>query len=156
MNRQALYRAAAVPAASAPANEAAAHEKPALPVNTGTDALLFQDDPQFWFEISRLFGAADYGGALFGEVIGIAKSITSGDYGSWYDGNNAFADRFVNEADSQIKKGHRISARDNYLRACSYYRSAEVFLYANPADPRIKRAFERSVASYKAAVVLVM
>ena len=156
MNRQALYRAAAVPAASAPANEAAAHEKPALPVNTGTDALLFQDDPQFWFEISRLFGAADYGGALFGEVIGIAKSITSGDYGSWYDGNNAFADRFVNEADSQIKKGHRISARDNYLRACSYYRSAEFFLHANPADPRIKRAFERSVASYKAAVVLVM
>ena len=125
-------------------------------VNTGTDALLFQDDPQFWFEISRLFGAADYGGALFGEVIGIAKSIKSGDYGSWYDGNNAFADRLANEADSQIKKGHKISARDNYLRACSYHRSAEFFLHANPADPRIKRAFERSVAGHKAAVVLVM
>jgi Alpha/beta hydrolase family len=152
MNRQMLYQAASVPVASASAD--AAQAKPALPVNTGTDALLFQDDPQFWFEISRLFGAADYGGALFGEVIGIAKSIKSGDYDSWYDANSAFADRLANEADSQIKKGHKISARDNYLRACSYYRSAEFFLHANPADPRVKRAFERSVGSYKAAAAL--
>jgi hypothetical protein len=81
VNRQMLCQAAAIPAASASANQAAAQE-PALPVTTGTDALLFQDDPQFWFEISRLFRAADYGGALLGEVIDIAKSIKSGDYGS--------------------------------------------------------------------------
>ena len=29
-----------------------------------------------------------------------------------------------------------------------------VFFHANPDDPRVKRAFERSVASYKAAAAL--
>jgi hypothetical protein len=28
----------------------------------------------------RLFGAAEYGGAMFGEVIAIAKNIKPGDY----------------------------------------------------------------------------
>jgi hypothetical protein len=68
--------------------------------------------------------------------------------------NNAFADRLADEAAGQLRKGHKISARDNYLRACSYYRSAEFFLHANPDDPRVKRAYERSVASYKASGAL--
>jgi alpha-beta hydrolase superfamily lysophospholipase len=125
-----------------------------LPDNTGTDALLFKDDPEFWFEITRLFGSADYGGALFGEVIAIAKNIKSGDYDSWYDANNAVADRLADEAESQLAKGHVISARDNYLRASSYYRSAEFFLHAHPNDPRMKRAFERTAACYKKAAAL--
>jgi alpha-beta hydrolase superfamily lysophospholipase len=120
----------------------------------GTDALLFKDDSEFWFEISRLFGAAEYGGAEFGEVIAIAKNIKSGDYDSWYDAHCAFADRLADEADGQLKKGHKISARDNFLRASSYYRSAEFFLHANPQDPRMKRAFERTTACYKQAAAL--
>jgi len=125
-----------------------------LPDNPGTDALLFKDDPQFWFEITRLFGAADYGGALFGEVIAIAKNIKSGDYDSWYDANSALADRLADEAESQLAKGHQISARDNYLRASSYYRSAEFFLHAHADDPRMKRAFERTTACYRKAAAL--
>lgn len=122
--------------------------------SAGTEALLFKDDPQFWFEIERLFGAAEYGGALFGEVIAIARQIKSGDYDGWYDAMSGAADRLADEAASQLKRGHGISARDNYLRACSYYRSAEFFLHANPADPRVKRAFERSTASYRQAAAM--
>ena len=154
MNTQILAQAASILASSVSTAGAATQVQSMLPANAGTDALLFKDDPQFWFEISRLFGAADYGGALFGEVIAIAKNIKSGDYDSWYDANNAFADRLADEADGQMKKGHKISARDNYLRACSCYRSAEFFLHANPDDPRVKRAYERSVASYKASAAL--
>ncbi|MFZ6644623.1 alpha/beta hydrolase family protein [Undibacterium sp. TJN25] len=124
------------------------------PANTGTEALLFKDDPQFWFEIERLFGAAEYGGALFGEVIAIAKQIKSGDYDSWYDAHSTFADRLADEAAAQLKKGHKISARDNYLRCSSYYRSAEFFLHAHADDPRVKRAFERSTACYREAAAL--
>ncbi|HTX25051.1 MAG TPA: alpha/beta fold hydrolase [Steroidobacteraceae bacterium] len=154
MNTQSLAQGASIPASSASSSGAATPAHSVLAPNTGTDALLFKDDPQFWFEISRLFGAADYGGALFGEVIAIAKNIKSGDYDSWYDANNAFADRLAEEAAGQLRRGHKISARDNYLRACSYYRSAEFFLHANPEDPRVKRAYERSVACYKAAGAL--
>lgn len=135
-------------------NHAPAQTVSETPTNAGTEALLFKDDPEFWFEISRLFGAADYGGALFGEVIAIAKAIKSGDYDSWYDAHTVFADRLANEAAGQLKKDHKISARDSYLRACSYYRSAEFFLHADPQDPRVKRAYERSVGCYKASAAL--
>jgi alpha-beta hydrolase superfamily lysophospholipase len=124
------------------------------PKEVGTEALLFKDDPEFWFEITRLFGAANYGGSLFGEVIAIAKGIKSGDYDSWYDSHNKFADRLATEATDQLARGHKISARDNFLRACSYYRSAEFFLHANGNDPRVKRAFERSTACYHEAAAL--
>jgi len=139
--------------ASAPASSTGGAPTLALGAE-GTDALLFKDNSEFWFEISRLFGAAEYGGAEFGEVIAIAKNIRSGDYDSWYDAHSAVADRLAGEAESQLKKGHKISARDNYLRASSYYRSAEFFLHANPHDPRMKRAFERTTACYKKAAAL--
>jgi len=122
--------------------------------DSGTEALLFKDDPQFWFEIERLFGAAEYGAALFGEVIAIARQIKSGDYDGWYDAMSAAADRLAAEAEGQLGRGHKISARDSFLRACSYYRSADFFLHANASDPRVKQAFERSTASYHQAAAL--
>jgi dienelactone hydrolase len=145
-----LLQTAAALAAASTGTTALAQSGPAA----GTDALLFQDDPQFWYETVRLFGAAEFGGALFGEVIAIASKIKSGDYDSWYDANNAFADRISAEGDAQLMKGHRVSARDSFLRASSYYRSSEFFLHANPDDPRMKRAYERSVACYKASAAL--
>src|ERR1700761_6170438 len=154
MNTHMLAQSASILAESASPPGLTAQPKPAPPSGSGTEALLFKDDPQFWFEISRLFGAAEYGGASFGEVIAIAKDIKSGDYDSWWDVHSAFADRLANEANIQLEKGHKISARDNYLRACSYYRSAEFFLHANANDPRVKRGYERSVACYKAAAAL--
>ena len=154
MNTQIFAKATSILASSVSTPGAATPAQSVSPANAGTDALLFKDDPEFWFEISRLFGSADYGGALFGEVIAIAKNIKSGDYDSWYDAHTVFADRLADEAAGQLKKGHKISARDSYLRACSYYRSAEFFLHANPQDPRVKRAYERSVASYEVAAGL--
>jgi hypothetical protein len=153
MNRQILSQTAATLASASTAGGASKPQS-FLADNAGTDALLFKDDPEFWFEIVRLFGAAEYGGALFGEVIAIAKNIKSGDYDSWYEANSAVADRLADEAEGQLKKGHKISARDNYLRASSYYRSAEFFLHANPHDPRMKRAFERTTACYRQAAAL--
>jgi hypothetical protein len=124
------------------------------PENRGTEALLFQDDPEFWFEIERLFGAIEYGGAAFGEVMAIANKIKCGDYDSWYDAHSAFADRLAAEAADQLRKGRKVSARDSYLRASNYYRSADFFLHAHPDDPRVKRAFEQSTACYKQAAAL--
>ena len=40
-------------------------------------------------------------------------------------------------ADTCQKKGHGVSARDAYLRASNYYRSAEFFLHGDTSDPRI-------------------
>ena len=50
---------------------------------------------------------------------------------------------------ASFAKGHRISARDSFLRASSAYRSSEFFLHGNPTDPRIARAYKLSVDRYK-------
>ncbi|CDX19754.1 conserved hypothetical protein [Mesorhizobium sp. SOD10] len=115
---------------------------------------LFPTDAQFWFETVRMFGADEYGAASFGEVLATSARIRAGDYESWYEQWNGIADRIALEADGQLRRSHRVSARDSYLRACSYYRSSEFFLHANPKDPRVIRAYECSVACYKAAAAL--
>src|SRR5882672_8994803 len=62
---------------------------------------LFPDDVQFWYETQRAFGAAEYGGAQFGEVLATSARIKSGDYDSWYDAWNDTADRTAKEAADQ-------------------------------------------------------
>jgi len=154
MNRRAfLASAIAAAATDAVMTGIAKAAGPSDPADSA-GMLLFQSDPQFWYEIVRLFGGAEYGASLFGEVIAIAQAIKAGDYDSWYDGHNAVAERIAAEAEQQRDKRHHVSARDSFLRACNYYRSSEFFLHANPDDPRVKRAYERSVACYKEAAAL--
>jgi dienelactone hydrolase len=154
MNRRALLTLGVSMAAVAKTGGAAAQTAASPPPAARSGALLFHADPEFWFETVRLFGAAEYGGALFGEVLAIAQAIKAGDYDSWYDANNAAADRVAAEAEVQRAKGHRVSARDSLLRASNYYRSSEFFLHARPDDPRVSRAYTRSVECYKAAAAL--
>lgn len=116
--------------------------------------LLFADNIQFWFEIVRAFGASSYGGSEFGEVLATAGRIRSGDYDSWYREWDATGQRIATEAGKQLASGHRISARDGYLRASTYHRASEFFLHGNPADPRIMSAYRQSVDCYKACAKL--
>jgi pimeloyl-ACP methyl ester carboxylesterase len=119
------------------------------PAAKAEKSLLFPDDAQFWFETQRAFGAAEYGGALFGEVLSTSARIEAGDYDSWYQAWNDTADRVAREAADQLSRGRRVSARDGYLRASNYYRTSEFFLHERPDDPRIARAYQRSVECYK-------
>lgn len=116
--------------------------------------VLFPDNVQFWYETVRAFGAAEYGGSLFGEVLATSARISSGDDDSWYEAWNDTADSVAKEASDQLARGHRVSARDSYLRASNYYRTSEFFLHRNPRDPRMARAYQQSVACYKACAKL--
>jgi pimeloyl-ACP methyl ester carboxylesterase len=116
--------------------------------------LLFPDNIQFWYETVRAFGAASYGGSDFGEVMATASRITAGDFDSWYDEWSRTAEKVAAEAADQLRRGHRISARDSFLRATGYYRASEFFLHGNPADPRIKTAYQKSIECYKACCAL--
>ncbi|WP_147918298.1 alpha/beta hydrolase family protein [Ruania zhangjianzhongii] len=116
--------------------------------------LFFPDDAQFWFETLRTFGHITYGGADFGEVAVTAERITSGDYDSWHDQWRHTADRVAGEGRDSLASGHRISARDAFLRASNYYRNAEFFLHGDPADPRIRTAYDASVDYFRRAGAL--
>ena len=157
MDRRA-FLALGIPLAAVAANGANAEDAPsgapAASPAPRPKTPLFADDAQFWYETQRAFGAAEYGGALFGEVLATSSRITSGDYDSWYEAWNESADRIAKEAADQLSRGHRVSARDSYLRAASYYFSSEFFLHANPKDPRIARAYRLSVDCYKHSAAL--
>jgi pimeloyl-ACP methyl ester carboxylesterase len=116
--------------------------------------LLFPDDIQFWYEIKRAFGASSYGGSEFGEVLATASRVISGDYDSWYAEWNATAERLATEAAVQLVRGHRISARDGFLRASTYHRVSEFFLHGKPSDARILSAYRKSVECYEACAKL--
>jgi pimeloyl-ACP methyl ester carboxylesterase len=114
----------------------------------------FPDNVQFWYETKRAFGASSYGASEFGEVMATVNRITSGDNDSWYNEWNATAERVFAEAEAQLAAGHRISARDSYLRATTYFRGSEFFLHGNPTDPRIDSAYKKSIHAYKSCCPL--
>jgi hypothetical protein len=87
----------------------------------------FPDNIQFWYEAKRAFGASSYGASEFGEVMATVCRITSGDNDSWYKEWNEIAERVFAEAEAQLAAGHRVSSRDGYPRATTYFRSSEFF-----------------------------
>ncbi|WP_432000392.1 alpha/beta hydrolase family protein [Streptomyces sioyaensis] len=116
--------------------------------------LLFPNNTQFWYETLRSMSHIAYGGADFGEVISTGERITEGDYDSWYTEWSATADRVSAEAQKALDAGHKVSARDGFLRASNYYRSAEFFLHSKDCDPRHNHTYDRSVECFKAAAAL--
>lgn len=151
MNRRTLLALAPIAALFATGDDFAAADEVQNVVGATPERKppLFPTDAQFWFETVRAFGAAEYGGALFGEVLAAASRIAPGDFDSWYEAYNALADRIAKEAADQLSRGHRVSARDNFLRATTYYQASEFFLHGDPKDPRIARAYRLSTDCYK-------
>ncbi|MFE5112045.1 alpha/beta hydrolase family protein [Streptomyces sp. NPDC056663] len=116
--------------------------------------IFFPDNPSFWYATLRTLGHIGYGGADFGEVATTAQRITPGDYDSWHDQWLATSGRIAEQAHTSPAGGHRVSARDAFLRASNYYRCAEFFLHGNATDPRIRHAYDASVTCFRAATQL--
>src|ERR1700677_1072448 len=84
-------------------------------------------DESFSFETLRAAGSAPYGGADLGEVLATTRVIRNGDEAGWFTAWRATADRVHAIADNALAEGHRVSAREAFLRASNYYRTAEFF-----------------------------
>ena len=116
--------------------------------------LLFPGDSQFWLETLRSLGHVAYGGADIGEVLAATAQIRDGDYESWHAAWLATAQRVAHEAGLSEAGGHCVSARDAYLRASNYYRTAEFFLHGTTPDPRHEGIYARSVECFRSAARL--
>src|ERR1700737_1518956 len=57
--------------------------------------------------------------------------------------------------DHALQHRQRVSAREAYLRASNYYRTAEFFLHGNPEDPRLLSTWGNSRTSFRQAVQLM-
>jgi pimeloyl-ACP methyl ester carboxylesterase len=105
-------------------------------------SFLFRNEA-YSFETLRAAGAAPYGGADLGEVRATARAIKAGDDESWLREWRATAERVHRLADACVTAGHRVSARQAYLRASNYYRTAEFFRRKNPSGDEVMLSLSR-------------
>lgn len=146
------------PSASASrAPSASASPAPSASASAGSSTdcpeLVFSD-PEFAFELRRTMSAIYAGEADLGECLATAGRIKDGDFESWYREWHATAAHFHRVADTALKAGHEVTARQAYYRAATYYRTAEFFLHGDPDDPRIVETWKKGRDSFVAAAKL--
>jgi len=112
------------------------------------------DDPEFDFELKRTLTSMYSKGSDLGEVISTAARIDPLNYENWYTEWTKTADHFRDVGNDAYENGHLVSAHDAWLRAQTYYRTAEFFLHNNPDDPRIISSWQNSVDTFRDAMEL--
>ncbi|MGC4108465.1 MAG: hypothetical protein QM753_19250 [Thermomicrobiales bacterium] len=88
----------------------------------------------FQFQSLIVLGSVYEQAADVGEVFATTSHITVGDYQGWLDAWKATGDRVAGIADTSAQGGHRVSAREAYLRASNYYAQA-AFVAEGTDDP---------------------
>ncbi len=116
---------------------------------------LYFDDEAFDGQLQRSVGKADAGMANVGECLFIASQITAGDRDSWYSAWSGFATGLVAQADVALAAGHRVSARDGYLRGSEYFRQAFFFHRDDLECDELRTAYRASVAAFRSALPLL-
>ena len=125
----------------------------AIPDSNAAYMKIYFDDPEYDGQFLR---AVDYApaGAQIGEAWAIAAQIQAGDKTSWYNEWSSYADRLYELAVKSRDAGHRVSARNAFLRASNYYRTAYIFMFAVPVDPRVVDAYEKQTDAFRKAAEL--
>lgn len=119
----------------------------------GLSHLVFAD-PEFDGQFLRALDTIPWRGADTGECFVTARRIPDGDREAWYDEWLATGDRVFALAGESRAKGHVVSARDAYLRALTYYRTASAFMFKPAVDPRFIIAFDRQKDAFEHAGAL--
>jgi hypothetical protein len=137
----------------APVHSLEQEQSPVITVNASCSPFMVPD-PEFDFELKRTMSAMYNGGSDLGEIIATASRIDPLTFENWYTEWIKTADHFREVGDTAIAGKHRISAHDAWLRAQTYYRTAEFFLHANPDDPRILESWQKSRDTFRDAMNL--
>jgi pimeloyl-ACP methyl ester carboxylesterase len=91
-------------------------------------------------------------GAESGECLWAAAQIDKNNIDSWIDAWSVLAERVEKLGDVSMKGGHLISARDCYLRASNYYRTAEYG--CSPSKAVWNPLWQKSVDTFQKAAAL--
>jgi dienelactone hydrolase len=93
-------------------------------------------------------------GGTVGEVAAICAQIPDGDDTAWFTAWSSAAGRLADEADRSAARGHRVGAREAYLRASLYYAVSYHPIFGFPVDPRLLAAFDRQAEVFARAAAL--
>lgn len=131
-------------------------EKGPAGMATWHDGFFFKDQ-SLVFELIRVMAKALEHGADIGETLSTAFRIKQkeGDQQklllAWYEEWSKLGERIEKIGDECLADGHKVSARDAYLRASEYYRSADFYLHDNPSNPEILRLWNRMESCFEKA-----
>ena len=106
-------------------------------------------------QLIRAVGAAGHHGADLGEALGAVRGLDEKNLDAWYTAWNTLGERVFAFAEEQERAGHRISARDAFLRACTYLRTGGSMLYRAPVDPRMVQSNTRQTEAFRRAADLL-
>ncbi len=98
-----------------------------------------------WFPLGNM----KYGGAEVGEIYRVASRIVERDPMSWGKEWTAEGVRVEDLAAKLLEQGHKISARSAFLRAFTYYRTANVFYGPGETQTEMIRTFESLQSCFK-------
>ena len=118
----------------------------------------FNNNKSFSFEALRAAGYASSGGADVAEVLAVCAKIRAAKEteDAWLREWRIAADRAAANAKASLEKGNKPSARDAFLRASNYYRTAEFYRRADPfGDDLSKELCGLCDSAYWAAMALV-
>ena len=101
---------------------------------------------------TRVMGRGNYGGSAVGECYETASRIVDGDFQSFTNAWVVTATRVEAIGWDCLKKGHKVSARDAFLRAITYWGATTH--YAKPTDPILRSSYERERACFREAAKL--
>jgi hypothetical protein len=100
----------------------------------------------------RWLSQAPYSGSEIGECYATARLIEDGDNESWLTEWQKTARRVEGAARECLDGGHRVSAREAFLRATTYYEAA--FFYTADSDPRKRELYDHHRDCFRSAGAL--
>jgi pimeloyl-ACP methyl ester carboxylesterase len=109
---------------------------------------LYFQDPFTDFAFLVTLSKQAFKGSEIGECYSAAAQIREGDVQSWRDAWSALAEKVEALARNTEAKGHRVSARQSYLRAVTYYRNI-LMGGLQASDPRYRTTLEKSRVLFK-------
>lgn len=110
------------------------------------------EDPENDWAFNQTLALMSEKAAEIGECLYAARRINERSSDTWIDAWAGLAQRVEEIGDASRQGGHSVSAREAYLRACNYWRTAEYG--CTPAHARFKETWERSVAVFRKAAAL--
>jgi alpha-beta hydrolase superfamily lysophospholipase len=106
-------------------------------------------------QLLRTLGSASAGGADIGECLATAARIDGTDPNSWYQEWTSLAERVLAAAERDLADSHTVSARDGFLRAANYFRTAGVMLIGAPLDQRLVESNRRHTDVFRRGASLL-
>lgn len=102
------------------------------------------------FQLLRQLGSTSSSGASVGECLAIAERIKDGYPQSWVEEFTKLAQSQQKDAHKRAMKGHTVSAREQFFKACNSFRAAEY--YTSCHDPNHQKLGMQARNCFKEAM----